>query len=107
MSKTLGRSFGEELVAAGLGGTPLVWRPDGTLDGRDALTAKQQKVLDGVIAAHDPDAWDKRSAALAADRDLKELRKKLSASPAEIDAWIAKSDPRAILKSIVKYLVPR
>jgi hypothetical protein len=49
-----GPTFGDEIIAAGLGGLPLGWNADGVLTGRDLLTPDQNTTLDGVIAAHDP-----------------------------------------------------
>ena len=55
MAKQLGPTFGDEVIAAGLGGLPLAWgATDDTITGRDQLTTEQNTTLDGVIAAHDP-----------------------------------------------------
>ena len=51
---TFGKTFGHEIIAAGLGGLPLSWTPDGEILGREKLTQQQDAVLDAVIAAHDP-----------------------------------------------------
>jgi hypothetical protein len=48
-----GPTFGDELVAAGLGGLPISWSPY-DLSGRENLTPTQNTQLDAVIAAHDP-----------------------------------------------------
>ena len=50
----IGPTFGDEVIAAGLGGLPFSWLPDGTIVGRDRLTAAQNAALDQVIAAHNP-----------------------------------------------------
>lgn len=50
----IGPTFGDELIAAGLGGLPIAWSPDGRIAGREKLTAAQNTALDAVIAAHDP-----------------------------------------------------
>jgi hypothetical protein len=53
--KALGPTFGNEVIAAGLGGLQFVWGE--TVDyfvGRDNLTEEQNTTLDGVIEAHDP-----------------------------------------------------
>jgi len=53
--KQLGETFGDEVIAAGLGGLPFSWRDtDESITGRENLTAAQNTTLDGVIAAHDP-----------------------------------------------------
>src|SRR5262245_50977861 len=50
-----GPTFGDEVIAAGLGGLPFSWMPsDGTIEGRENLTTEQNSMLDSVIAAHDP-----------------------------------------------------
>lgn len=55
MAKQLGPTFGDEVIAAGLGGLPFAWGDtDETITGRENLTAAQNSTLDGVIAAHDP-----------------------------------------------------
>lgn len=54
MSTTFGPTFGEEVIAAGLGGLPFAWSPFGKITGRERLTAAQNATLDAVIAAHDP-----------------------------------------------------
>lgn len=55
MAKTLGPTFGDEVVDAGLGGLPIAWgATDDTIMGRDKLTPAQNATLDGVVAAHDP-----------------------------------------------------
>jgi hypothetical protein len=53
--KQLGPTFGDEVIAAGLGGLPFAWgATDDTIVGRENLTAAQNTTLDGVVAAHDP-----------------------------------------------------
>ena len=55
MAKNLGPTFGDEIIAAGLGGKPLAWgATDDTITGREHLTSTENTTLDGVIAAHDP-----------------------------------------------------
>jgi len=54
---TLGASFGDELIAAGLGGLPLSWMTgadSATIENRANLTPAQNATLDAVIAAHNP-----------------------------------------------------
>jgi len=53
--KQLGPLFGDEVIAAGLGGLPLAWgATSDTITGREFLTTEQNTTLDGVIIAHDP-----------------------------------------------------
>ena len=55
MAKQLGPTFGDEVVAAGLGGLPFSWgATDDSITGRENLTTAQNATLDGVVAAHDP-----------------------------------------------------
>ena len=50
-----GTCFGDEVIAAGIGGLPFAWEPDtGVFWGRENLTTEQNATLDEVIAAHDP-----------------------------------------------------
>jgi hypothetical protein len=50
----IGPNFGNEFIAAGLGGTPVAWTSEGEFFNREQLTEEQNATLDGVIAAHDP-----------------------------------------------------
>jgi len=55
MAKQLGPTFGDETIAAGLGGLPFAWgATDDTITGRENLTTAQNTTLDGVVTAHDP-----------------------------------------------------
>jgi hypothetical protein len=48
-----GPTFGDEVLAAGLGGLPFQWT-EYEIFGRENLTSEQNTTLDGVIAVHDP-----------------------------------------------------
>lgn len=50
----IGPTFGDEVIAAGLGGLPFAWGSDGQITGRENLTDEQNKTLDAVVSAHDP-----------------------------------------------------
>jgi hypothetical protein len=50
----IGPTFGQELIAAGLGGCSASWMENGTFYNRELLTDEQNIKLDEVIAAHDP-----------------------------------------------------
>lgn len=53
MAKQLGHTFGDEVIAAGLGGKPIAWgETDDTIKGRDQLTTAENATLDSVVAAH-------------------------------------------------------
>ena len=52
---TYGPTFGDEIIAAGLGGLPFAWSED-EIFGRERLTDEENAALDEVIAAHDPAA---------------------------------------------------
>jgi hypothetical protein len=55
MTKQLGPTFGDEVIAAGLGGLPFSWgATDDSITGRENLSAADNTTLDNVIAAHDP-----------------------------------------------------
>lgn len=54
MAKALGLTFGDECIAAGLGGLPFSWGATTDDMVTDQLTADQLATLDTVIAAHDP-----------------------------------------------------
>lgn len=54
MADVLGPTFGDEVIAAGLGGLPFTWMPDGTINHRETLTPAQNATLDSTVAAHDP-----------------------------------------------------
>jgi hypothetical protein len=54
MTKQLGPTFGNEVIAAGLGKAPFVWGgDDASIIGRESLTPAQNAALDRVIKAHD------------------------------------------------------
>jgi hypothetical protein len=60
MTKQLGPTFGDEVIAAGLEGAPFSWgKTDEEIYGRENLTTEQNTTLDGVIEAHDPTAVPK------------------------------------------------
>jgi len=60
MTKQLGPTFDDELIAAGLGGKPISWgATDDTITGRENLSAADNTTLDNVIAVHDPTQKDK------------------------------------------------
>jgi hypothetical protein len=55
MTKQLGPTFGDEVVAAGLGGKPIAWgATDDSITGRENLSPADNTTLDGVVAAHNP-----------------------------------------------------
>src|SRR5262245_35699982 len=54
MTNPIGPNFIYELQAAGLAALPIAWDAEGTIHGREALTAAQNRALDAVLAAHDP-----------------------------------------------------
>lgn len=54
--KNLGPTFGNEVIAAGLGGLPFTWGNNSTQISAANLTPAQLAILDGVVAAHDPTA---------------------------------------------------
>ena len=55
MTKQLGPTFGNEVIAAGLAGKPFVWgNTDVSITGRQNLSQADNATLDAVIAAHDP-----------------------------------------------------
>jgi hypothetical protein len=52
----IGPTFGDEVIAAGLGGLPFSWDKDTSLIDMSRLTADQIGTLNSVIAAHNPNA---------------------------------------------------
>jgi hypothetical protein len=50
-----GPTFGDEIIAAGLGGLPFTWGSDSTIEGRENLTDEQKVKLAEVIKQHDPE----------------------------------------------------
>lgn len=63
---TIGPTFGDEVLAAGLGGLPFSWGGDGKIEGRENLSPAQNAALDAVIAAHDSNLQRKNSIAISA-----------------------------------------
>lgn len=66
-SAVFGKNFIDDVLSAGLGALPICWGSDGTMSGRERLTAEQIAALDAVIAAHVPavEDSDERKAAKA------------------------------------------
>lgn len=56
MTKALGSTFGDEVIAAGLGGLPISWGPTSEDIISDQLTVDEAATLAAVVAAHNPDA---------------------------------------------------
>src|SRR5262245_57761488 len=57
MAKALGPTFPREVTKnATLKGKPFAWAPDGTITGRQNLTAAENTALDNLIAAHNASA---------------------------------------------------
>jgi hypothetical protein len=57
MTKQLGPTFGNDVIAAGLGGLPFGWgATDDDITGRENLTPEQNARLDTVVAKHDSGA---------------------------------------------------
>jgi hypothetical protein len=54
MTKSLGPTFGDEVIAAGLQDAPFSWGKTSDDILRGNLTEAQNTTLDGVIEAHDP-----------------------------------------------------
>lgn len=49
----IGPNFGNELIAAGLGGLPVSWTPDGIVEYGPAITEEQKTAIEAVLASHD------------------------------------------------------
>lgn len=72
----IGPTFGDEIAAAGLGGLPFSWTPEGLGD-LSALTDTQRAAVEAVLAAHNPAAsvvpasvkmWQAKAALAAAGK---------------------------------------
>ena len=73
MASRIGPSFGEEIVAAGLGGLPFSWGSDGTFEFAPSMTQAQRNAVLAVYAAHDLTRESQR------DIDERTARDRLSA----------------------------
>lgn len=51
---SIGPTFGDEIIAAGLGGLPFSWGSDGTFQFDPRMTQAQINAVLAVSAAHDP-----------------------------------------------------
>jgi hypothetical protein len=77
----IGPTFGEELIAAGLGGLPMSWSDLGDLNFTDDVTEEQRKKVKDVLKKHDPKKvllgpMEKLEARIAAlEMAVKELKK--------------------------------
>ncbi len=100
-----GSDFGDKLIAAGLGGLPISWGDDGSIEGRENLTPEQNAALDAVIAAYNPveglRAAKRREISAACDVALAPLaaaypdREVLSWPQQIAEATVLESDPNA------------
>lgn len=54
----IGPTFGDEVIAAGLGGLPFSWGSDGDIQGVENLTAEQVNKLETVVDDHDAEAFE-------------------------------------------------
>ena len=109
----IGKSFGQELITAGLGHLPISWNPEGEFFGREELSAEQNIALDKIILAHKADTWQKQQEAKHEHRvmfynEIREFTNWLQkATSADIDKWVEENDPKLILKLLVKTLAAR
>lgn len=54
--KRIGSTFGQELIAAGLGGLPFHWTDEGEISFDACMTKAQKDAVMAVYVAHNPDA---------------------------------------------------
>ncbi len=52
----IGPTFGDEIIAAGLGGLPFSWNTLGDINYSREITPEQKTAIEAVLAAHDPTA---------------------------------------------------
>lgn len=94
----IGPSFVRELRAAGLGGLPFSWGPDGVFYS-PKMTAEQIAAVEAVLAAHDPTAGALTKAELMAATRKKaaELRLPIAniLSDLQIDALVSADQAKA------------
>jgi hypothetical protein len=103
MTLRFGPTFGDEVIAAGLGGLPFSWCDDGTINGRDALTEEQNAELDAVVAAHDPTKQVRTTTVLSQDlmaqftpADVAAIQTAISSDTSKMLLWyslLAQRDP--------------
>jgi len=98
--KNLGQTFGEELIAAGLGGLPFSWGEDGKIEGREKLTKEQNAALDAVLAAHDSGKQPRRLVRKSLIIERLQAAGKLAAAKTALDGnlytrerWYAPDQP--------------
>lgn len=63
----LSPNFGNEVIAAGLGGLPFAWGNDGDDIDMSLLTSDQASILRDVIEAHDPKKQSTQTSILSQD----------------------------------------
>lgn len=105
MAKVIGPNFDLELAEAGLLGLPFSWGEDGVF-GMDKLPADKKAALQAVLDAHDPEKPrpPSKEDKLKADAGRAELLALLqTATPKEIDDWVAKNASTA-LSSLIKLI---
>ena len=110
-----GPTFGQEVIAAGLGGLPFTWGDDGDISGRENLTQQQNAALNAVIAAHQPvnlaAIKAELKAKVAADAEACRLRfitpgagKAMSYQEKLAEARLVLDDPAAVTSDLVPIL---
>jgi len=98
MSKRIGSTFGDELIAAGLGGLPFSWSDDGELYFNQDVTDEQKQGIEAVLAAHDPAAAEARDVlltqlkVLVAEADEPDRRRE--AILGTDNGWLADTDAK-------------
>lgn len=85
-NKPIGPTFGEELIAAGLGGLPISWSDTGEINGLQNLSNEQREGVEEVLDNHD------FTKALLGPMEKLELRisvleAKLEAVEKVVEAW--------------------
>lgn len=54
MVKQIGKTFGDEIIAAGLGGLSFSWGDDGVFQFSDQITDAQKEAVLAVYEVHNP-----------------------------------------------------
>lgn len=96
---SIGAHFGDEVIAAGLGGLPFAWNPDGEFFGRENLSPAQNAQLDALILAHDPNnvpvkipasvSSAQAKIALARNGLYDQVKTIVAAYPLEVQLWFS------------------
>lgn len=103
--KRIGKTFGDEIIAAGLGGIPFSGGDDGSFNFTPEITQTQKDAIMAVYAEHDPNAIPKDELEIAdikADTRFTNFRDKTKAQRKKMaDDIVTLDDAKDVIKTLL------